>query len=172
MYLVLPSVWATYTWMISMCMIYSRNDSNNNYNNKDVDTHSKYHLTRGLQEHHWSSPRHKCQQIIIKKFSIRFNQKPWSYGSFNGIRVPWNLHHKRAAKNLHITMITAFPHNPKIEATIISSRPHSFCFTLCSRVWKPTTTIPDEGSFFVNRVSGEILVLFWLEAFHKTWLKK
>lgn len=106
-------------------------------------------------------PRTSVSKSSSKKFSIRFNRKPWSYGSFNGIRVQWNLHHKLAAKNLHITMITAFPHNPKLEATIISSRPHSFCSTLCSHVWKSRTTIPDAGNYFITRVSGNlILVLF------------
>lgn len=102
-------------WMISMCMIYGRNDNNNN---KDVDTHSKHYLTRGLQGASLIiSPTQSVSNFIIKKFSILFNRKPWSYGSFNGIRVRWNSHHKLAAKDLHITMITAFPHNPKLEAT-------------------------------------------------------
>jgi hypothetical protein len=152
-------------------MIYGRNDNNNN---KDVDTHSKYHLTRGLQGASLIISPTQASAVPSSKSSA----SSW-IGSLEAmeastwIPVRWNSHHKltRGQKLTHNNDHCVSPrseargHNSSLPSHI------RFAPTLCSRVWRPGNMIPDEGGYSITRVSGQIVVLFGGKHFMRLDLK-
>jgi hypothetical protein len=151
-----------------MCMIYGRNDNNNN---KDVDTHSKYHLTRGLQGASLIISHTQASANSSSKSSIGILE---AMEASTWIRVRWNSHHKLTCgqklthNNDHCSVSPqseARGHNSSLPSHI------RFAPTLCSRVWRPGNMIPDEGGYSITRVSGEIVVLFGGKHFMRLDLK-